>query len=264
MNAVLFDLGFIKIYWYSMMFLCGFLIGGFLAFQEANKWNFQEDEIVDMFFYMIPIALIGARIYFVLFHFSYYSAHLDEIIKVWEGGLAIHGGIIAALLWIFYYSKKHHLNMMKLLDILIVSLLLGQAIGRWGNFFNGEAHGGITTLEQLKWLPSFIQKGMYINGNYYIPTFLYESIWCFIGFLISLLLRKKPSLKLGQLTSFYLIWYGIGRFVIESMRTDSLMLGNIRMAQLVSSLMVFIGIILYMNSKSKNLYHEKERKNESI
>lgn len=262
MNAIILDLGIIKIYWYSVIMFIAILLAGYLALRESKKWNIPEDFMINLFFFIIPIAMIGARLYFVIFHLDYYRNHITEIFKIWEGGLAIHGGIIAGLLFLLYYSKKYKVNTKRLLDIAVVSLLLGQAIGRWGNFFNGEAHGVATTLNALKWLPNFIIEGMYIDGTYYQPTFLYESIWCLIGFLLIISIRKWGYLKLGQLTSFYLVWYGIGRFFIEGFRTDSLMLGNWKMAQIVSIIMILIGIISFFifhrGSKLDNQYNDKE------
>ena len=143
----------------------------------------------------------------------------------------------------------------------VVALILGQAIGRWGNFMNGEAYGPVTSLSFLEriHLPQFIIDGMLIGGNYHHPTFLYESIWCLIGFIILLLLKRKKKLKIGTLTSFYLIWYGIERFFVEGLRTDSLMLGPIKIAQIMSILFVLSGIVvaIYCFKKQKKLYKEE-------
>lgn len=268
MNAILLDLGVIKIYWYSAILFVAILIGGYLALREARKWKISEDFMINLFFFIIPIAIIGARLYFVAFHWDYYSEHLIEIIKIWEGGLAIHGGILFGFIWILIYSKKYKVNTKRLLDIVVVSLILGQAIGRWGNFFNGEAHGAQTTLEALSFLPKFIVEGMNINGIYYQPTFLYESIWCLIGFIILIIIRKLPYIKIGQLTSFYLVWYGIGRLIIEAFRTDSLMLGSLKMAQVVSVGMIIIGILSFIlfnrGSKFDNRYNDKENTDEIL
>jgi phosphatidylglycerol:prolipoprotein diacylglycerol transferase len=220
---------------------------------EAKKNNISKDIISDLFFYAVIIGLIGARIYYVLFNFNYYINNISSIFKVWEGGLAIHGGLIAGLVFLYFYTKKKNLNLIKILDMAVVSVILGQAIGRWGNFMNGEAFGPITSLESLTrfHLPNFIIKGMYIDGNYHVPTFLLESLWCFIGFCIMFLLRKYKNIKPGFLTGFYLIWYGIERFLVETLRTDSLMLFNIKVAQLVSIVMILFGIIiLYRIKKS--------------
>ena len=259
MNPIMIDFGYFRIYWYSFFILLAFLIGGFLILKEAKKQNIDEDFIVNLFFYTVPISLIGARIYYVIFNWDYYCVNLVDIFKVWEGGLAIHGGILAAFLFILYYTKKNHVSLWEITDILVISLILGQAIGRWGNFFNGEAHGIETTLTYLQslHLPDFIIKGMYIDGIYYIPTFLYESIWDLIGFIILFFFRKQNRVKIGQTTGLYLIWYGIGRFMIEGMRTDSLMLGNIRMAQLVSVVTLLLGIVLMVHQRKAKLYQQK-------
>ena len=268
MNPIFLDLGFIKIYWYSIMIFIAFFVGGTLALNEAKKWKIPEDLMINYFFFLIPIALIGARLYYGLFNLDYYSSDPISILKVWEGGLAIHGGIIAGILWTLFYTHKYKVNFFRMTDIMVVSLIIGQAIGRWGNFFNGEAYGPVTTLDFLTKLhiPDFIIKNMYINGVYHQPTFLYESVWCIIGFVILLTIRRMKYIKIGQITGIYFIWYGIGRFLIESLRTDSLMLGNLKMAQIISIIMVLTGIVLIIlfqkNSVFKNQYNDKENTND--
>ncbi len=262
MNPVLIDLGFIKIYWYSIMILLGLFIGGSLIIGEGKRFKIPEDYMVNTIMYAVISGIIGARIYYVLFNWSYYGSHLIDILKVWEGGLAIHGGILFGLISVVLYTKKYEVNTTRLLDIAVVGLIIGQAIGRWGNFFNGEAHGAATTLEVLTnlHLPKFIVDGMNIYGTYYHPTFLYESLWCTIGFIVLLIFRRRKYTKIGQTTALYLVWYGIGRFFIEGMRTDSLMLGNLKAAQLVSILFVVIGIIVFIikgkGSKLENQYND--------
>ncbi len=255
MNPIMIDLGIFQIYWYSFFLLIAFIIGGSLILKQAKKKNIKEDFIINLFFYTIPIAFIGARLYYVIFNWNYYSANLIDIFKIWEGGLAIHGGVLFGFLFVWYYTKKHNISLWKITDILVIGLILGQAIGRWGNFFNREAHGAVTTLSHLQdlHLPNFIINGMYIDSTYYIPTFLYESIWNFIGFVILYFFYRKNNHKFGKTSGLYLIWYGIGRFIIEGMRTDSLMLGNIRMAQLVSIVTLIFGIILIIYSNRRNV-----------
>ena len=239
MTSVAFQIGNFKIYWYSICILLAVIIGGYVAIKEAKKYRIPEEFMINLFFYMIPFAYIGARLYYVAFNWEYYSNHTNEIIQIWKGGLAIHGG-------------------------LIVGLILAQAIGRWGNFFNQEAHGSEVTLEFLKslHLPQFIIDGMHIDGAYFHPTFLYESLACLIGFIILLIFRRRRYTKIGQTTSLYLILYGVIRFFMEGLRTDSLMLGNFKMAQIVSILMVIIGIIMYIvlnkGSKLENRYNDGE------
>ena len=254
MEKVALDLGPIQIYWYSIFIFIGMLVACFLIYKEAKKRGIDEDFLVNLTFNTIIIGIIGARLYYVLFNFSYYLDNPVEIFQIWNGGLAIHGGIIAGLLFIIYYCKKHEVNLWKMLDIIVVGLIIAQAIGRWGNFFNSEAYGPITTAAHLKSLgiPQFIIDGMYILGEYRQPTFFYESVWCLFGFLAMLIIRQYKYLKIGQLTSFYLIWYGIIRCIIEAMRTDSLMLGPLKMAQLVSLVFIVSGIIIFIKSTKTN------------
>lgn len=264
MNPIMLDLGIIKIYWYSLFIFIAILVGGLLVLKESKKFDISEEFILNLFFWEIIVSFIGARLYYVVFNFDYYANNLLDIIKVWEGGLAIHGGILFGGLFALIYTRKYKINTLLMLDMIVVGLIIGQAIGRWGNFFNGEAHGSLVTLETLQklFIPGFIIDGMLIDGNYYLPTFLYESIWCFIGFIVLLVVRRNRYVKLGQVTSIYLIWYGIGRFVIEIFRTDSLMLLNFKMAQIVSVLMIIIGIILFIvfgkGSKFEDQYNATE------
>ena len=164
------------------------------------------------------------------------------------------------LVFLIVYSKKKNINMLLLLDIIIPGLIIAQAIGRWGNFFNQEAYGRAVSLSFLKklYLPDFIIQNMYIEGYYREPTFLYESFFSILGFLFIILLRKKKNLKVGQLTGFYLIWYGIERLVIETFRSDSLMLGNIKIAQLISIIFILTGVFLYNKNRTKNVFYNKE------
>lgn len=263
MNPVLFDFGIISIRWYSIFILLGMLFGGTIVMKEAKKWGLSENFIVNLFFYTIIFSLIGARLYYVAFNLDYYLANPIDIIKVWEGGLAIHGGILFGVITIFIYCKKYKVSVSLMYDIIVPGLILGQAIGRWGNFFNSEAYGSATTYETLKsfFIPDFIIKGMNINGTYYHPTFLYESLLCLLGFIIILFIRKRKRTKVTNITSFYLIWYGISRGFIEVLRTDSLMLGNYKVAILVSILLVLIGIIMFIvNLKSNNIYSNYSNK----
>ncbi len=264
MNPILFDLGVIRIYWYSLFIFLGILIGGIIIYLECKKYGMPDEFIINLFFWTIPIAVLGARIYYVIFNWSLYSGNILSIFRIWEGGLAIHGGMIAALIFIFIYTYQYGISTSFILDVIVPGLIIGQAIGRWGNFFNGEAHGAAVTYEYLKRLliPDFIIDGMMIGGTYYQPTFLYESLWCFLGFIVLMVVRKFPYTKVGQITGSYLIWYGIGRFFIEGMRTDSLMIGPLRMAQVVSVIMVIVGIVLVIikgrGSKFENQYSKYE------
>ena len=249
MNRVFFSLGPITIYWYSIMILLAVLAGIFIVSREGKRLGLKE-YIENLIFYLVVFGVIGARMYYVIFEFDNYKSDLLSIFKVWEGGLAIYGGIIAGIFVVIYYAKKYKQSIIGTTDILAPALILGQAIGRWGNFFNGEAHGGVVTLEYLKSLhiPNFVINGMHIDGVYYHPTFFYESIWCLLGFIILLIIRKITKRKKGVVTCIYFIWYGIGRFFIEGLRTDSLYIGSFRVSQLVSIILIVTGIIgLFVN-----------------
>lgn len=254
MNPILLDLGFIVIYKYSLMIFLGALIGGSIILLESKRFKISEDYMMNLFFFLLPLAIIGARAYYVIFNWGLYKDNLLSIVKIWEGGLAIHGAILFGLIWVFYMTKRYKVSTLIMTDMAAVGLIIGQAIGRWGNFFNQEAHGAAIALEKLQamHLPNFIVKGMLINDTYYQPTFLYESIWCLIGFIILLILRRRKKVKVGMQTSFYLMWYGIGRFFIEGMRTDSLMLGSLRMAQVVSIGFIVIGFVILLYSIKRN------------
>ena len=192
MDRVALEIGPIQIYWYSIFIFLGLLIASIIIFKEARKRNIDEDFLINLIFNTIIIGLIGARVYYVLFNIPYYASNPIEILAVWNGGLAIHGGIFAAVTFILIYCKKKNVNSLQLLDIIVVGLIIAQAIGRWGNFFNSEAYGQVTTYAELKaqQIPTFIINGMYILGEYRQPTFFYESTWCFAGFLAMLIIRK--------------------------------------------------------------------------
>jgi len=265
MNPVMMRIGDFAIKWYSVLLLIAVLIGiGFLL-REGKKHNYSHDFLFNLCFWAVIFGFVGARSYYVLFHWKEYASDPISILKIWEGGLAIHGGLIAGFLTVMIYCKKYNVRLFKICDMAVPGVILAQAIGRWGNFFNGEAHGGIvlkTTLESFH-IPDFIINGMYIGGNYYHPTFFYESLWCLIGFIVLILLKHYKYLKVGGLTCFYLCWYSVGRFFIESMRTDSLMLGGFRVAQIVSLILFVIGILGLMiqsrKGKFEDLYSEPNR-----
>lgn len=246
MNRVFVSIGNFNIYWYSVLIVVAVIIGMFFSLKQAEKNGLTRAFLYDLIFYLIPIAIVGARLYYVIFNFYVFKDNLLDIFKIWEGGLAIYGAVIASIIFTIYYCKKKDKSILLTLDTLVPYLILGQSIGRWGNFINQEAHGAVTTLEYLKsmHLPNFIIEGMYINGSYYIPTFLYESLWCLLGFIVLLIIRKQNKDKdRGIILFSYFIWYGIGRFFIEGLRTDSLYLGVFRISQIVSILLILIGII---------------------
>ncbi len=265
MSPVIFELFGFEVRWYSVLILLAVVLAYFLITSESKRFHYDYEFMFNLMFWTLIIGIIGARLYYVLFNLDYYSKNISEIPMVWHGGLAIHGGIIFGLITIIVYSKKHKKSFLKLLDIFAPALILGQAIGRWGNFFNSEAFGNAIeyqTLVNMKIIPQFIIDNMYINGNYHLPMFYFESLLCLIGFIIMLFLRRKNYLKKGLVLSFYLIWYGIVRFIIETFRTDSLMLGNLKMAQVISIVMILIGIIISViqlrKPKLEELYDKDE------
>ncbi len=246
MNSNIFAIGSLEIKWYSILLLLSFFIGIIFVYQKRKIIKLNDSNLFDMLFYLIIFAVLGARIYYVLFNFDYYLNNPLDIIKIWEGGLAIHGGVIAGFVYLFFYCKRKKIKLILLTDIIVFPLSLGQAIGRWGNFFNQEAYGPITTYHHLKELhiPNFIIDGMHINGVYYQPTFLYESIFCLLIFIVLLIVSKLKNNKNGVCTAIYLILYGFERFFMEILRQDSLMILNIKVAQLVSVLMIILGIVI--------------------
>ncbi|HGX1282008.1 TPA: prolipoprotein diacylglyceryl transferase [Staphylococcus aureus] len=251
-DPVAFNLGPLSVRWYGIIIAVGILLGYFVAQRALVKAGLHKDTLVDIIFYSALFGFIAARIYFVIFQWPYYAENPGEIIKIWHGGIAIHGGLIGGFIACVIVCKVKNLNPFQIGDIVAPSIILAQGIGRWGNFMNHEAHGGPVSrafLEQLH-LPNFIIENMYINGQYYHPTFLYESIWDVAGFIILVNIRKH--LKLGETFFLYLTWYSIGRFFIEGLRTDSLMLtSNIRVAQLVSILLILISISLIVYRRIK-------------
>lgn len=266
MNRIAIDLGFIKIYWYSIMIILGAIVAIFLIKKEAKKRKINESFIVNLIFYAFIFGLIGARLYYVIFNIDYFSHNIVEIFKVWNGGLAIHGGILLGGLTIIIYCKKYNVNLLKILDICVIGVIIAQAIGRWGNFFNQEAYGMATTLNHLKdlRLPNFIIEGMNINGVYYQPTFLYESLWNIVGFVLLIIIRKfYKNLKTGQLTGIYLMWYSVGRCIIEYFRSDSLMLNNFKVAQIMSVILFIIGFILVFVISGKQKHYREDEKDET-
>ncbi|MCY1568701.1 prolipoprotein diacylglyceryl transferase [Staphylococcus pettenkoferi] len=244
-DPVAFQLGPIAVRWYGIIIACGILLGYFIAQRTLQRVGFDKDVLVDILFWSAIIGFIVARIYFVIFQFPYYAQHPAEIPKIWHGGIAIHGGIIGGFITGIFICKRKNINPFQMGDIAAPSMILAQGIGRWGNFMNHEAHGGPVSRSFLEHLhiPDFIIDNMYINGVYYHPTFLYESIWDVLGFIILLSLRKH--LRIGDTFALYLIWYSIGRFFVEGLRTDSLMLtSHIRIAQLMSIVLMVVGIVI--------------------
>lgn len=262
MNRVAFNIFGFNVYYYSLCILLGVIVAYILITREGKKQGLPKEFISDLIFYTLIIGILGARVYYCVFNLDYYLANPSEILKIYNGGLAIHGGVIAGLIFVYFYTKKKNVSFIKILDIVAPAVIIAQSFGRWGNFFNQEAHGGITTYQNLKnmHIPEFIINGMHIEGKYYYPTFFFESIWCLIGFIILMIARKNKNLRKGFQIGFYFIWYGIGRFFIEAFRTDSLMFFGLKIAQIVSLIGIIIGIIIIVTNRNKKYYNEMEVK----
>ncbi|HLR21036.1 MAG TPA: prolipoprotein diacylglyceryl transferase [Tissierellaceae bacterium] len=240
MNPVAFKIFNVEVRWYGILIAAGVMIGTLIAMKEARRKGVEEDTLLDLLLFAIPSALIGARIYYVVFSWDMYRDNPIEALNFRGGGLAIHGAIIAAVLVAIIFCRIRKENFWKMADITAPSLILGQAIGRWGNYINGEAHGGPTN---LPW-------GIMINGTKVHPTFLYESIWNFLVFGFLLWYSRNRSKINGEIFLLYLILYSVARLAIEGLRTDSLMWGSIRVAQLISLIgIVLPAIILYKKRK---------------
>ncbi|EOH86590.1 prolipoprotein diacylglyceryl transferase [Enterococcus pallens] len=253
-NRTAFEIFGLEIYWYAIIIVSGIAIALWLATREAVRVGLKEDDMTNYLIWALPIAIIGARLYFILFDLEPYLADPIQIFNIRSGGLAVYGGLIAAVIVLFFYTRYHFIDPWLFLDVCAPGVVLAQGMGRWGNFMNHEAFGGETTrsfLESLH-LPQFIIDNMYIDGAYHQPTFLYESLWCFLGFFLLIFLRKKNNLfKQGEIFLSYVLWYSFARFFIEGMRTDSLYLfGELRVSQALS-LVLFVGawIVIYLRRK---------------
>lgn len=261
-DPIAFSLGPLEVRWYGVIIATGIVIGYLIAQREMIKRGFSADFLADLLIWVLPLSILGARFYYVAFEWSHYQENPEQIIQIWNGGIAIHGALITAVLVAYLFTKKRESSFLKVADILAPSILIGQAIGRWGNFINQEAHGGEvsrTFLENM-FIPDWIINQMYIDGAYYHPTFLYESLWSFAGVILLLLLRRKNLIR-GELFFFYITWYSFGRFFIEGMRTDSLyVIGELRTAQLVSvcAIVLVIGLTIYRRVTQKKLAHYLE------
>ncbi len=265
-QSTAFKLGPFTIQWYAIIIVTGVILGILLSRKEAKRQNLDPEHVTDFMLYALPISIIGARIYYVIFELPYYLEHPGEIIAIWHGGIAIYGALIAGGITLYVYCQRHYISMWNFLDIIAPAVILAQGIGRWGNFMNHEAYGPKTTEAFLKGLhlPQFIIENMYIEGFYRTPTFLYESVWNILGFFVLIILRsKKKVLKQGEVFLGYIIWYSFGRFFIEGLRTDSLYLFKaIRVSQLLSALLFIGGIALVIYRRKKNqqlpLYNSEE------
>ena len=271
MSPIIFTVGSFEVRWYSVLIAISVLISYSMIIREGERLNIKKEFTFNMLFWTLIFGIIGARLYYVLFNLSYYSHNVAEIFKIWNGGLAITGGTIAGLITILLYCKKYKVNSLKVLDIIVVALLLSQAIGRWGNFFNREAFGDYTDGLLAMRLPldavrigevteKMMSHSVTEEGITYIqvhPTFLYESLWNLGVLAVLLILTLKGISKFqGEIFLFYLMLYGLGRLWIEGLRTDQLLIPGTRLpvSQVLSGALVLAALILMI----RNIYTRRE------
>lgn len=246
MDRVAFTLFGIDVMWYGILMATGMILGTIIAIREAKRVGILEDDVLNLAIIAIPSGLLGARLYYVLFNWSYYSQNTSQILNFRGGGMAIHGALIGGILAGYIYTRIKKIDFLKMADTVMIGMPLAQAIGRWGNFINGEAHGGPTN---LPW-------GILVNGVRVHPTFLYESIWDLGLFIFLWIFRKKKQYE-GQIIVYYITLYSLGRFFVEGLRTDSLMLGPLRMAQVISLVGVIGGIACHIYLSKRNKKNNK-------
>ncbi|MBU7463244.1 prolipoprotein diacylglyceryl transferase [Lactiplantibacillus pentosus] len=251
LNPIALRLGPIQVHWYGVIIASAVVIAVALAVREGQKRGIRPDDIYDMILWALPFTLIAARTYYVIFQWSYYSQHPSEIIRIWDGGIAIYGGLIGAGIVVVLFCRSRFIPTWLMLDVAAPTVIMGQGIGRWGNFMNQEAFGRVTSLSFLQGLhlPEWLINQMYIQGAYRQPTFLYESVWDLLGFVMLMVTRHRTNwYKQGEVFLTYVAWYAFGRFFTEGMRTDSLMLFNvIRVSQALSVVLFFgsIGLMIW-------------------
>ncbi len=262
MDPIAFKIGFLSVHWYGLLIAFAFILGIWLACRKAVKIGILSDQVISMILWALPCAIIGARLYYVVFTWSSYASDPLQALAIWKGGLAIHGGLLGGILGGSFYLYRNNLPFWTMADLCVPSIILGQAIGRWGNFFNQEAYGGQVSAQFIAHFPAFIQEQMWINGAYHHPTFLYESLWCILGFLILNLLWAKRKFD-GQLLALYLIFYSIERFFVEQLRTDSLMLSFLKMAQVISLTLILAGLAIYILRRRQPLWSLPQGKEEN-
>lgn len=248
MDPIAFEIFGVPIRWYGVIISFGLLMAILVAMKEAKRIGLKEDTILDLLLFAVPAAVIGARVYYVVFNLDYYKGDILRMLNFREGGLAIHGALIASIIVGIVFCKVKNIKFWKLADMAGPSIILGQAIGRWGNYVNQEAHGGPT---DLPW-------GIIINGQKVHPTFLYESLWNFLIFFFLMWYKKRKKVE-GEVFLLYLALYSVGRFFIEGLRTDSLMFGEIRVAQLVSIATIIISIIIFVILRKNNVSNKVEK-----
>jgi len=246
-GPTLIELGPLTIRWYGLLIASAVLIGVSLSQYLAKRRNVDPNLLGDLVIWLVLAAIPCARLYYVLFEWKQYAQHPEQIIAIWNGGIAIHGAILGGIVATIIFARIQKISVWQLADLVVPALILGQAIGRWGNFFNSEAFGDPTNLPWKLYIPRSRRPPDYIDFAYFHPTFLYESLWNLMvfGLLMTLFFRdlnRRPHLKVGTLALVYMVAYSSGRVWIEGLRTDSLMVGPLRMAQIVSLIAIALGL----------------------
>lgn len=241
-GPILFKLGPLTLRWYGLLIATAVALGLFLSQALAKRQGVNPNLIADLAIWLVIGAIPMARLYYVLFQWDYYSQNPAQILAIWQGGIAIHGAILGGAIALILFARHHRLSLWQLADLVAPSLILGQAIGRWGNFFNSEAFGGPTNLPWKLFIPVEQRPEALKAFSYFHPTFLYESLWNLMVFgLLIILFFRLSKARRGTLILVYAITYSLGRLWIEGLRTDSLMLGPLRIAQLVSLGLILLG-----------------------
>jgi len=255
-SGLAFHLGPVSVRWYGILIATGVLLGYLVAYFRTRARGQDPEHISNILVVSIVAAIVGARLYYVIFSFNNYRGNLKEVFAIWHGGLAIHGGIIGALIALIVYTNYQKLDFWYWADLMVPSLILGQAIGRWGNFFNQEAFGYPTKLPWGIYIPPAKRPVGYLAFTHFHPTFLYESLWDILGFILLILLaryqlKKSKLLPAGSILFAYGIYYSFGRFWIEGLRTDSLYLGPLRAAQVISIIIIALSTLLYFYRRER-------------
>ena len=245
-NPIAFTIGNFSVRWYGIIIARAIVVATLVMMKRAPGHNIKRDDLLDILICAVPLGIVGARLYYVIFNWNYYSINPVQIFNLRAGGLAIHGGLILGIIGALVIIKYKGYSFFNVLDLAAPAIALGQAIGRWGNYFNSEAHGGPT---DLPW-------AIIVDGEAVHPTFLYESLWCLILFFILLAVDRKRQFT-GQVICLYGILYSIERFFVEALRTDSLMIGPLKQAQVISIVIIVICVILYFILRKRDIGNQQ-------
>lgn len=243
--------GALFIRFYGLLQAIALVVGYYVVLRLARRVGMADAAVERFLWFVVPAAYIGARLYFVIFSWSYYAQDWSKILAVWEGGLAIHGALIGGAVGVWLFARINRLPFLSITDLLVPALALGQAIGRWGNFFNQEAFGAPTALPWKMFVDQARRPAEFVSAKFFHPTFLYESLWDALLFVLLWLVWRKPLQKPGLATAVYVGLYSVGRFFIEMLRTDSLFVGDVRVAQAVSVVGVVIAAVIVVERRRK-------------